>query len=65
MIPLRLPHLLLIVVALLTGCATPRPEATPKPAVTKPKIGLALGGGAARGFAHIGVVKMLEARHCP
>lgn len=61
MIPLRLPHLLLIVVALLAGCATPRPEATPKPAVTKPKIGLALGGGAARGFAHIGVVKMLEA----
>ncbi|MBU3697888.1 patatin-like phospholipase family protein [Dechloromonas sp.] len=61
MIPLRLPHLLLIVVALVAGCATPRPEATPKPAVTKPKIGLALGGGAARGFAHIGVVKMLEA----
>ena len=61
MIPLRLPHLLLIVVALLAGCATPRPEATPKPAVAKPKIGLALGGGAARGFAHIGVVKMLEA----
>ena len=61
MIPLRLAHLLLIVVALLTGCATPRPEATPKPAVAKPKIGLALGGGAARGFAHIGVVKMLEA----
>ena len=61
MIPLRLPHLLLIVVALLAGCATPRPEATSKPAVAKPKIGLALGGGAARGFAHIGVVKMLEA----
>ncbi len=61
MIPLRLPHLLLIVVALLAGCATPRPEATTKPAVAKPKIGLALGGGAARGFAHIGVVKMLEA----
>lgn len=61
MIPLRLAHLLLIVVALLAGCATPRPEVTPKPAVTKPKIGLALGGGAARGFAHIGVVKMLEA----
>ena len=33
----------------------------PKPAIVKPKIGLALGGGAARGFAHIGVVKMLEA----
>lgn len=27
-----------------------------------PRIGLALGGGAARGFAHIGVIKALEAR---
>jgi len=61
LIPLRLPHLLLILVALLAGCATPRPEATPKPAVAKPRIGLTLGGGGARGFAHIGVVKMLEA----
>ena len=26
----------------------------------KPRIGLALGGGAARGFAHIGVIKALE-----
>ena len=26
-----------------------------------PVIGLALGGGAARGFAHIGVIKALEA----
>ncbi|MEY4591743.1 MAG: hypothetical protein RIR18_638 [Pseudomonadota bacterium] len=29
---------------------------------TKPKIALALGGGAARGFAHIGVIKALEAQ---
>mgnify|MGYP003341147169 FL=1 len=28
----------------------------------KPVIGLALGGGAARGFAHIGVIKALEAQ---
>jgi NTE family protein len=33
------------------------PPATP----VKLKIGLALGGGAAKGFAHIGVIKMLEA----
>jgi NTE family protein len=37
----------------------------PPPAVAPPpvplKIGLALGGGAAKGFAHIGVIKMLEA----
>ena len=32
------------------------PRATPK----LPRIGLALGGGAARGFAHIGVIQVLE-----
>lgn len=44
-----------------------KPEPAPAPIVVstppvpaKPKIGLALGGGAARGFAHIGVIKMLE-----
>jgi NTE family protein len=36
-------------------------EASPdaQPAVTRPVIGLALGGGAARGFAHIGVLRKL------
>jgi NTE family protein len=36
-------------------------EATPhaEPAATRPSIGLALGGGAARGFAHIGVMQVL------
>ena len=32
-----------------------------QPAVTRPTIGLALGGGAARGFAHIGVMHALAA----
>jgi NTE family protein len=40
---------------------------TPPPPVAKPprpiRVGLALGGGAARGFAHIGVIKALEARN--
>ncbi|WP_373275373.1 patatin-like phospholipase family protein [Pandoraea commovens] len=37
------------------------PIAPPK--IIRPlKIGLALGGGAARGFAHVGVIKALEAR---
>ena len=32
------------------------------PSTTPPiRIGIALGGGAAKGFAHIGVIKMLEA----
>ncbi len=33
--------------------------ATPKPDTRRPVIGLALGGGAARGFAHIGVMRTL------
>lgn len=59
---------------LLAGCgmfreqaSTPAPPAIPTPVVQAPKaapkppkIGLALGGGAARGFAHIGVLQVLE-----
>ncbi|WP_281983085.1 patatin-like phospholipase family protein [Azonexus hydrophilus] len=62
--------LLLAGALLLSGCMTlpgSKPEPAPAPVVVtpppvpaKPKIGLALGGGAARGFAHIGVIKMLE-----
>jgi len=35
------------------------PASAPQPAAIK--VGIALGGGAAKGFAHIGVIKMLEA----
>ena len=47
-----------------TTTATPTTAAVP-PVATPPRpvrIGLALGGGAARGFAHIGVIKALEAQ---
>jgi len=37
--------------------ATPAQPAAPK---RPPRLGLALGGGAARGFAHIGVIQVLE-----
>src|SRR5262245_58408712 len=33
----------------------------PRPAADRPTIGLALGGGAARGLAHIGVLRTLRA----
>jgi NTE family protein len=57
---------LLFTVLLFVGCASDAPQVT-LPAVQAPsvrplKIGLALGGGAARGFAHIGVIKALEAQ---
>ncbi|MBA4253466.1 MAG: esterase [Comamonadaceae bacterium] len=52
----------------LTGCGTLRMEQPPTPAalppapapLRPPRLGLALGGGAARGFAHIGVIQVLE-----
>ena len=58
----------LIFVALLAGCASspqlPRSEVgesvTPLPVGDESRIGLALGGGAARGFAHVGVIQVLE-----
>ena len=54
-------------VALLAGCASapkPAPDVIQPPPVVvakvPPKVGLALGGGAARGFAHVGVIQVLE-----
>lgn len=40
--------------------AAPAPPPAAKTPPPKPRIGLALGGGAARGFAHIGVIQVLE-----
>jgi len=55
---------LLLFTALLTACAAPPPAPTVPAPTPKPplKIALVLGGGAARGFAHIGVIKALEAQ---
>ena len=67
---LRRHSLIALGALLLAGCASaPVVPVTPlvvAPPLTAParkiKIGLALGGGAARGFAHIGVIKALEAQ---
>lgn len=64
----HLPVVLALVALLLSACGS-APDVRPAPAqaavvVPKPKpvrIGLALGGGAAKGFAHIGVIKILQA----
>ena len=47
--------------AVVAAPAVVPPAAAPVPP-KKVRIGLALGGGAARGFAHIGVIKALEAQ---
>ena len=63
----------LTTLSLVTGCALlpPSPVVSPVPAksivapvpvASPPKIALVLGGGAARGFSHIGVIKALEAQ---
>jgi NTE family protein len=56
----------LLAVLALSGCVSHTRPVMPDPVIpplvpVKLKIGLALGGGAAKGFAHIGVIKMLEA----
>ena len=53
----------LLIAILLSACAAPPPAPTPIPTPRPPlRIALVLGGGAARGFAHIGVIKALEAQ---
>lgn len=47
---------IMAIILAFTGCTSTKPIPT-KPKV---KIALALGGGAAKGFAHIGVIKVLE-----
>jgi len=64
--------LLLSFLFLVSGCGplvpgTPSPE---QPRVTAegqklPRVGLVLGGGAARGFAHVGVIRVLEREKIP
>lgn len=58
---------LALMAVVLAGCATfgqtPQPPSPPEPVVQPtraPIVGLALGGGAARGFAHVGVIQVLE-----
>lgn len=62
---------------LLLACQPPPPVTVPAPPAAavpppapqgpppKPKIALVLGGGAARGFAHIGVIRTLEQEKIP
>jgi NTE family protein len=56
--------LLSITVTILSGLMACAPKAIPPPPQPA-KVAIVLGAGAARGFAHIGVLKILEARNVP
>lgn len=53
---------LVLATSWLVGCATTTPPPASEVPTAAPKVALALGGGAARGFAHIGVIKALESQ---
>jgi NTE family protein len=44
---------------------TAEPVAAPLPSLNRPRIALVLSGGGARGFAHIGVLRVLRELHVP
>ena len=58
----------ILMLFLASSCAhkeVPAPPPIPPPPPKPAKIGLVLGAGAAKGFAHIGVLKVLEAHKIP
>ena len=73
--PMRCVHLVAFLA--LAACQTtttppvvvapppPPPQQLPPPPVREPRVALVLGGGAARGFAHIGVIRVLEQERIP
>ena len=58
--------MLLMVLSFLVSCETTRGPMPPQGGeLPRPRVGLVLGGGAARGFAHIGVIRALEQEKVP
>ncbi|HEY7752993.1 MAG TPA: patatin-like phospholipase family protein [Steroidobacteraceae bacterium] len=58
----RLPALCCLLLLALPAAADPAPEPDPG---ARPRIGLVLSGGGARGLAHVGVLKVLEEQRVP
>ncbi len=56
-----------LAMSLLASCVTTQSPAPAAPGAEgpKPRIALVLGGGAARGFAHVGVIRALEQEKIP
>jgi NTE family protein len=56
---------MIMVLSILSSCQTGGGPSVPSVELPKPKIALVLGGGAARGFAHVGVIRALEQEKIP
>ncbi len=56
---------MLLAMAVLAPRDAPAQQSSSPPPVQRPRIGLALAGGGAKGGAHIGVLKVLEQMHVP
>lgn len=63
--PIRTIAAILLTVILAACAATPPPPPPVPVEIPKPKVALVLSGGAARGFAHIGVIRALEQEKIP
>ena len=69
LLPQSYHHLILLRISVLAvlalgtnACSTLTPAPAPlTPIIDEPKVALVLGGGGAKGFAHVGVIKALEA----
>ncbi len=55
----------ILTLSCLTACTTLPPPLPADIPQAKPRIALVLGGGAARGFAHVGVIRTLEQEKVP
>lgn len=68
-LPLRVPALVLLAAASLSACGPKGQPASSLPAsqaaARPPKVALVLGGGGARGFSEIGVLRVLEQEKIP
>ena len=54
-----------VLLLVLAGCASLTAPTDPGASGNRPRVALVLGGGAARGFAHVGVIRALEQEKIP
>ncbi len=54
-----------LIVGLLVAAAAHAQSPAPAPEAARPRVGLVLSGGGARGLSHVGVLKVLERERVP